>query len=274
MAAGTELEDAILARYVAMEGCEVIERAPATIRHPEYQFLIAHPDLIVRNAEDDRWNVDAKRVAWSDQDSATWGDPDCYDEIEIPQDEYWQGIHYNFVTEVGRTDFAVCVAGAWPPAIYKVPRDDDRYARALPTLVEFWRCVERETPPEPDFAHKTTLELLRRMHSTINRRQVVKLAPADGSLVDALGALREFRVDVDRAIRAVQARLLFALGDARKGVDPNTGAQAFRRSIRGGFVTYERQPYVRMTTLSGAKRSVTRPELLQLIDGVSRRRSA
>lgn len=145
MEAGLRLEPVIADWYADERGATLIEST--MLRHPEYGFMIAHPDRFVINgsAAKPAGLLEIKTTdigfAWM------WGEPDS---DEIPEAYNLQCQHYMAVSNCQWCDVAVLIGGN-DFRIYRVPRND-KLIQALITIEgDFWRDhVLTKTPPEID----------------------------------------------------------------------------------------------------------------------------
>lgn len=145
MEAGLRLEPVIADWYSDQRNAKLAESA--MLRHPEHDFMIAHPDRFVVNGNPDKPDglLEIKttdiRFAWM------WGEPDS---DEIPQAYNLQCQHYIAVTNCQWCDVAVLIGGN-DFRIYRVPRNDKLIRGLVVIEGDFWRDhVLTKTPPEID----------------------------------------------------------------------------------------------------------------------------
>jgi putative phage-type endonuclease len=206
--AGNKLQRPIIETYAELQGATITAYEPGVIRHPDLP-LLANLDAIAANEEGDEWNVDAKNVHWRVADA--WGEAES---DEMPDDAFYQGHHYNYITARHKTDFAVLVGGEWPPRIYTVPRDDEFFEMLLGDLEQFWWHVTNRVPPPPDFAHATTLALAKRLYPDVDVTKEVTLDERYGELAARYNAISRIESLGGKKKKLLNAELLFAMGDA------------------------------------------------------------
>lgn len=128
-----------------------LEKVP-TLRHPQYEWLIASPDRTNQDGE----LIEIKSTNWPDE----WGEPET---AEIPEPYFLQVQHQMEVADrpvcwvfvlIGQCDFRR----------YRVPRDTEYLPSVLPALSEFWNCVTTRTPPAISWDHKVTVSALNRLY--------------------------------------------------------------------------------------------------------------
>lgn len=237
--AGQVFQRAIIETYCEDTGSEIVAYEPELVRHPEYPFLIANLDAVVKNAEGDEWNVDAKNVHW--KLVRDWGEEGS---DRLPDDAFYQGHHYDFVTGRFKTDFAVLMGGEFPPRQYTVAADRDEagnvhhelYELLLDDLIRFWHHVKTQNPPPPDFAHKTTVELMKRMYPEVDVRKEITISAPCAELAERYWLLGQIEKAAGDRRDAIKAELLFALGDAAVAKIEGSPIVLKRTPIPGGAV--------------------------------------
>lgn len=145
MEAGIRLEPVIAEWYADQTGLTLTESK--MLRHPEHDFMIAHPDRIVMNGKLDKpaGLLEVKttdiRFAWM------WGEPGS---DAIPEVYNLQCQHYIAVTDTQWCDVAVLIGGN-DFRIYRVDRNDKLIAALISIEGKFWReHVLAKVPPEID----------------------------------------------------------------------------------------------------------------------------
>lgn len=137
-------------------------------QHPELPWLIANVDDEVSNGVD-TWVVDAKKVSF--KVAHEWGEEGS---DLIPNDAFWQGIHYCHVRSRSRCDFVAEIGDHWPPRVFPIHRNDELYALVFPQLKRFWfDHVLRQVPPPPNFADPKVAEAVRALHPAVAIEPVV-----------------------------------------------------------------------------------------------------
>jgi putative phage-type endonuclease len=245
---GHRLQLPIIEEYCEAQSARIVEYEPPMIRHPDLPFLIGNLDAVVQNEFADEWNVDAKSVHFRLADH--WGESGTDD---IPDDAFYQGHAYNFLSPKTRhkTDFAVLVGGEWPPRVYSVPRDDEFVALLIPTLEKFWWHVTNREEVPPDFAHETTLELMKRLYPEVDPAKTLELPENFHGLAERYYALGKVQSIAKDRRDLMQGELLFSMGDAAVATIKNSpfylarthvGPSACKRcgfQNRGGFTKFE-----------------------------------
>lgn len=238
---GQVLQRPIIDEYCLQTGAQLVEYEPEIIRHPDAKFLLASLDAVVKG-EEDEWNVDAKAM-----DSSRARDLGDEDSDELPDDYFYQGHFQNFISRRFKTDFAVELGGRWPIKIFTVTADDEFCSLLLPQLERFWWHVTNRKPVPPDFAHETTLQLVRKMHPNVDPDRRIRLDARFGPLMERYWTLGKIAKKAEDMRDQIKAEVLFEAGDA--AVMDIDGAPVIveRQAIKGGaLVNYVTKPYVKM----------------------------
>lgn len=239
---GMIMEEPILQKYAEMQGVEIISRNELVV-HPELKFLLANLDARVKDANDS-WVVDAKNVHW--KAAAAWGE-DGTD--VVPDDIFWQMHHYCYVVGSHRADVAAVIGSDWPPRIYSVFGDTELFELVVDRLADFWHFVESRTPPPPDFAHATTVELMKQMYPDVDPEKEVSLPASYLELLERYYTLGQIETAAKKRRDQAKGELLFALEGAAKGRIDGTDIVLTRSLIKESLVpAYTRDSYVKLGT--------------------------
>ncbi len=213
---GLLMEPVLHAEYERRYGVEL--HAPPTVRHPDYEYIGCSVD---RRAYG-HGIVELKTASQSSKDQ--WGEEET---DEIP-DVYNVQVHQQMA--VTGEDHAYVFVAFWCEfRRYVVHRDDAIVSRILEVDRAFWNDhVLKGIPPEPDFAHASTADLLDRLHRPEPGRSIT-LDEAQSLLVMEYEALGDQANDLTDQRRAVKAQLIHALGAAEFGLLPD--GRRLRRSM-------------------------------------------
>lgn len=212
---GNVYQRGIIDYYCEEIDARIVAYEPGLVRHPDIPFLLANLDAIVAEGDEgpvtgfsDAWNVDAKNVHWRNKDQ--WGEEGS---DQLPDDAFYQGHHYNFVTRRHRTDFAVAIGGD-VPRIMTVPADDEFYALVIPKLEEFWWHVQNLVEIPPDFNHATTADLMKKLFPHVDVERTVQLPAKYAAEVELYYSLGQVESAAKKMRAQMQPAFLFAMGDA------------------------------------------------------------
>ena len=158
--AGRVLEDAIANLYAEQFGV-VLRKRTVPVVHPKFPWMRANIDRQIQGA---RALVEIKNVDLHvHRTSGEWGT----EGDQIPLRYLCQVRHYLICT-----GFEVAYLGALVGGNNLIQYTIERDAEAEELIIEsehaFWQLVEKREPPEFDYAHPSTLGLLKRLHPGSN----------------------------------------------------------------------------------------------------------
>ena len=205
---GRAMEHVIAVMVAEREGAK-LRKINRTLRHPKHDFLIAHID---RDYVGVRKGLEIKNV--SPRMAYLWGKdgtPDAVAEHYLPQPH-----HYMLVLDYPLFDVAAYFGGD-DLRVYPMERDPEMDELIIDAAHDFWHNhVLAGVPPEPDFEHKSTLPMLRRMYPGTNGETVIA-SELDETLLywakvaeDAAEKVSQYEMVAEQA----KNHLLAAMGDA------------------------------------------------------------
>ena len=216
MKMGTKLEPIIAELYTERTGRAL--RPGGLRRHQSRPWQLATLD---RFGEDR--DVQLKTVGAFAK--SEWGEPGTE---EIPEMYLAQVQHEMAVTGRKLEDVAVLFAGQFF-AVYTVPRNDRLIEAITERELEFWERVQRQEPPEPDWAHHVTRDVVKLLYG-FDEDEVVNLGAEEMALVadyERLGHTERIAKD-DREM--CKAKLLYAMKDAARAELPD-GSSITRKQV-------------------------------------------
>lgn len=156
---GLELEPYVAERYVRRFGTNLIGRREddyELIPSPKYPALACSTDYIADDEESTV--VEIKTTGFFDE---AWG-PDGGD--QCPLEYILQVQHQLLVLGGKRARLAALSRVSGELRVYELPRHDALQDYVKVAATRFWAQVQARTPPEPDFAHPRTAELIERLY--------------------------------------------------------------------------------------------------------------
>lgn len=240
---GNMLEPVVRQRYAEKTG-NVVRVPTGTIWHAVHAFMCAHIDGYVDNRTPRR-GYEGKTAFRS----TGWGEE--YTD-QVPIDCLMQTQHYMIVTDL--PVFDVCVLISRRFAYYEVPRGD---AEMQEMIIEgehdFMRRVREGDPPPLDYAHKTALDVVKKLYPGTNGARLI----ADTHAIAVRQEMERF-TEAEKAAKqgkeARKAELLELMGEAALLAFPD--GKCFQRKTvdRKGY-TVEPTSYVDFRLVNDGKRS-------------------
>ncbi len=205
---GRAMEQVIAVMVSEREGAK-LRKINRTLRHPKHDYLIAHID---RDFVGIRKGLEIKNV--SPRMAYLWGKdgtPDAVAEHYLPQPH-----HYMLVLDYDLFDVAAYFGGD-DLRIYPMDRDPEMDELIIDSAHDFWHNhVLAGVPPEPDFDHKSTLPMLRRLYPGTNGETVIA-SELDETLLywakvaeDAAAKAHQY----EEVAKSAKNHLLSAMGEA------------------------------------------------------------
>lgn len=156
---GNLIEGAIADIFTYKTGTKT-KLAPDTVHHPDYDFIACNIDRFIREGIP----LEIKSTTMADE----WGDEsDGANGIPIPV--HIQIQHQMMCCEANMAAVAVLLFGS-TLKIYEVSRDDELIEMIICKDLKFWDCVQAGTPPQIEYNHATTLDMLRRVYKGTNHK--------------------------------------------------------------------------------------------------------
>ena len=212
---GTLLEPVIRQEYANVTG-RVVRLPEGTLRHPSFPFVIAHVDGVT----DDKRVFEAK-TARTDTD---WGKSGT---DEVPHHYLLQVQHYLAVTGLEVADIAVLIGGN-DFRVYEVPADLDLQEMIVDGEQEFWKLVEANTPPPPEWDCGDSVEIVQRLFPGTDG--TVLVAEKDDALYQQAFANATKRAkEYEQIAEGAKAHLLYSMGNAARMVFAESEMQLTRK---------------------------------------------
>lgn len=220
----------MIAQWVTERTGKVVRNYNRTKKNKRYPWAIAHPDRVYRG---ERRGLEIKTRATPEG----WGEDDG---DLVPDDVELQCRHYMEVFEYDAWDVAVFFLVAREFRIYHLERDAELGAQLMRAELAFMEHLKAGTPPEWDFNHPTTLELMKLVYPGTNGRQTD--LPADIEHWWAvLEHARKRRSDYHRAADAAKAHILEAMGEHSLGFMADGYTITQKRSRTGALILSRRK---------------------------------
>lgn len=231
---GRIMEDIIAREYARREGVKV-RRRNQIVKHAKYPWMLANVDRVVEGA---RRGLECKNVDAMAFRSDAWGEPGS---DQVPEHYLMQCHHYMIVLDYPEWHLAACVGGNRLET-FVIRRDAELEEMIVDGEHDFWQRVEKHDAPEPDFAHASTLALLKRMYPGTDGGEVA--FDADLEHWHRVKQMADARVkEYESVSDGAKAHLLRAMGTAAVGRLPD-GSTYKRKEVTRKAYTVETTTYV------------------------------
>jgi len=232
---GNVLEGVVADEYARRNNVKV-ERRNQMLKSKEYPFMLANIDRKVVGA---RKGLECKTAA---QFSLTnWGEQGSDD---VPDYYRVQCEHYMIVSQYPEWDLAVLIGGN-NYRDYHIEQDKELSEMIVENCAKFWEKVEKGIPPQFDWDHPGTIDLVKRMHPGTNGETI--------QLPDELVHWAEVKQEAERIVKeygtvvdVCKARILAAMGDSACGTLPSAGVQFKRSLVKATEFTVKKDAYMVM----------------------------
>ncbi len=196
---GLLLEPSIARGYELETGRTLDKPPPAT--HRQYPWMLATPDYACPGRLVELKTASSHSLGWTEE--------------APPERVVVQCQHQMAVTGIELCDVAVLIDGRHFQ-IYELRRDEAVIEDLIRIELAFWARVERREPPEPDWAHASTPELISKIYKPFVGKEV--------SLPDHCLAMVQDYIDFGNVIKDAEskrefakANLIHAMQDAQRG---------------------------------------------------------
>lgn len=242
---GLRLEPAIAQAYQDRQGIAIV-KGPPMVPHPECEFMFANPDWL---AADQSRIVELKTAGiWS---ADQWGDQGT---DEIPEAYLVQVQYQMLVLGIPLADVAVLIAGQ-DFRVYHVERNAAIAGYIEDLVCQFWDMVQRREPPEPDWEHESTVELMKLLHP-VQDGLIVEMDPAILELVEQWERTKEEKKAAEEAADFLKAKLLHAMGPAAIG-QLSDGRELVRKTVSRKEYTVKASEYTTFSVRSPKRKKAT-----------------
>lgn len=225
MVAGHALEPAVARLYELRFPGIALATPSGAVVHPDRPWMGATIDRV----SDDGRIVELKTASAHAADY--WGE-DGTD--EVPEQYLLQATHQMEVVGHDDCDLAVLIGGQ-DFRCYRVKRCAELVARMVEVEEELWERVRTRRPPEPDWTHPSTPELVRQLHRHNLEESEAELAAELGQYADAYETFGKTIAGLKEERDACKARLMHALGGATAGRLPDGRLVTAREIERAGY---------------------------------------
>lgn len=244
---GSLLEQPICDYYSASTGHKVI-RQQSLIRSKKHEFMIANVDRrVVGLGDGRRMGFEAKSDAWG----IGWG-PSGSD--EIPPYIMVQCQHYLAVTGWDEWDLGVLI-GNRDFRQYKIFPIESIITKLIDAEEEFWDRVKHGVPPEANYEHRATKDLIKTLYPGTNGT-VLRLPPVASKYTEVMRDAKAQKKIYEQVIEGCQNRLSMLMGEASAGL-LDDGSCVIRKQVNRAAYTVEANSYITLSHTDKLPKLVT-----------------
>jgi len=228
---GNLLEPVIESEFVTRTGIKVIESPMGLFRSRFHPFMLATPDADCEDRALGEWKSTTFRRA------AELGEQES---DNLPADWICQCQQQMHVMNRQLVHVAVLIDGRTLKT-YQVERNDRLIEGIISAERELWdRCINHD-PPEPDFEHSRTPQLIRDMYGIVEAGDAIELSDDAAwwwqCRKDIMATIREKTKQADD----LKAKVLHEIGNSSGGILPGTGKMVRRKEVtRKGYTVEEK----------------------------------
>lgn len=213
-----------------------LEYPTPLVVHPDLPFVFATPDAIL-----DAETLMEVKTTVSKEIADQLGDEGT---DEIPYTWLIQAQQQMACKGATKVVFAVMLWGRLRTG-YRVERNDRLIESIMSRNAAFWKRVVDRNPPEPDYDHPATLDILKAMYG-IQEGVTVNLSEDAASAWNDDRQFAKKNTELDKARARLRSIVLAEMGDAQFGVLPD-GTELMRKTVSRAAYSVEAGAY---TTLA------------------------
>lgn len=235
MRLGRKLEPVVISEFLEETGYEVDTAPCPMFRHPQHDFVLATPDAILAGGD----LLEAKTTSFRLAKELGEEGSDF-----IPSNWVCQCQQQLSVTGARLCHLAALIDGR-TLRLYQVARNDTLIEGIIAAERELWERIVNRDPPEPNFEHARTAELIRELHGLAEGRTIV-LESDVATLWQQQRELAEQIKTLESEREQLRSRVLHAMGDAAIAACPGFEFELTRSIVKEATYTVERKAYIQI----------------------------
>ena len=232
MRMGRLLEPVVKSEFCRVTGLTFSDPNPPMYQHGELKFISATPDGII----DDLRLMEAKTASWRMKGS--WGDQDS---DQVPDQYLCQVQQQMFVMNAAECHLAVLFDG-FTLKTFKVVRNDTLIKLLVAAATELWERIRDGRPPEPNWEHPSTPQLIKNIHQSIEDARIL-FTDDEAESWKRYEELGDFIKDANDERELIKAKLAHEIGDNYAGILPD-GRMLRRARIEKKPFMSSPKPYI------------------------------
>ena len=191
---------------------------PPLLIHPEHDFMVATPDALWAQTEIGSlpWSYNLDYIPVDAKTTLHKGDFGSEGTDDIPQEYVMQAQQQMAVTDAERCDLPVLFRD-FTFRLYTVRRNDDLIKLILEGEREMMDRLLNNDPPDPDWTHPKTYNIIKEIHNVVNDDAVELCEHATERWFEIEDMQEQVR-ELNKSIKSEKARVLNDMGDAGMGL--------------------------------------------------------
>lgn len=240
---GDLLQPVIQSEFTHRTGIRVIESPMGLYQSVENPFVLATPDADLETGDLGEWKSTTFRTA------AKLGEQETDD---LPSDWVCQCQQQMYVMERERVQVAVLIDGRTLKT-YQVERNDRLIEGIVEAERELWERIENRDPPEPNWKHPRTPQLIREMYGIADALDVMTLSETAVKFLEQRKRMLNLAKEYKKAADEDMAHVLHEIGNAIGGIIPGTGKMIRRKMVERKGYTVEPTSFIEVREVNAPK---------------------
>lgn len=249
MRRGHIFESAVLQLYGDKIGGTLYTDVPMLI-HPQHKWMVATPDALWTPTDTGNlpWSYNLDYIPVDAKTTMKWSEFGEEGTDEIPQEYVLQAQQQMAVTGAVRCDLPVLKSSSFDVTVYTVHRNEELIESIFQGEKEMVERIKNLDPPEPNWEHPKTYEIMRKTYAKV-QPECVELSAEYQEMWDKTRQLSK-EGKIGKEIDSIKARILHALGDNEFGALPD-GRRFVRRLVKTSERHVPAGQYIRLDCKKG-----------------------
>lgn len=231
MRMGRRLEPIIRDEFCHATGAEIEVYPCPMVRHPTIEFMSATPDVKLVGGE----LLECKATTW--RMASKLGDEGS---DFVPESWLCQVQQQMAVMGADVAHIAALIDGRTLRR-FIVERNELLIHAIIEAETELWERIKNNDPPEPNWNHARTPDLIRKMHGC-TQGETVRLGSDLQASWDRQAELAAIIKDAEAKREIERAKVLHAMGESEFAILPDDTTLS-RIYVKGSHIEYDRKPY-------------------------------
>lgn len=229
-----KLEPFFQSEFEHATGIKTISSPMGLYRSTENPFMLATPDALLEINELAEWKATTFRRA------AEMGEQGTDD---VPVDWVCQCQQQMYVVGLSVVHLVVFF-DIQSVRTYRVDRNERLIDGIIEAERELWERIENRDPPEPNWEHPRTPQLIKEMYGIVDATDTVELSQESVECWNARRVIKAKVKQLEASAESLKAEVLFEIGNASSGIIPGTGKMVRRKMVERKGYTVEPRSYI------------------------------